>query len=333
MHTMDIGEMYEDNNNHCEISVIVPCYNVGNYIESLLKSLEEQVFKKFEVLFINDGSTDNTALILNQLCSNLPYKHLIIEKENGGPGSARNVGLEHASGKYVFFVDGDDYLYPHSLSKLIELMTDGVDLAIGAFVDSNDNLRTFPHIENRDKWMSKTMTIGCLTLINKLYRKSIIDKYHLRFDTTIRNGEDHLFTASYLYHCTGKMAVTDYAVYFYNYNPMSISHIISTTKTFSPWIAESVFSAVKIYELLKDEISPSALKELRYDSYHKYRRIRHEAHVQKCRDKLFYDTIYKEIRKIIPVREMVFFGIRRRADIIFNSLKNKILKNVYNKKL
>ena len=296
----------------------------------MLQSLDEQDYEDFEVIFVNDGSTDNTSIAIQQFCENpthaLNHRHWLIEQVNGGAGSARNAGLEAAVGELIFFVDGDDYIFPQTLSKLAELMTPEVDLAVGAFESSDHSLVCFPHINNREQWLQATIAKGALTLWNKMYRRSIIEDNNIRFDTTTRKSEDHLFTAEYLIHSTGRILVTDYIVYHYNWNPMSISHISMTTKTFSSWIADSVYAAARIYRLMEGKLNEKTLRELRYDSYQKYRRIRHEAHQHHCKDKAFYDGIYLEMRSIMPVREMVIFSIRRRFSIYVQSIKRKWLK-------
>ena len=313
-----------------KVSVIVPCYNVGEMIRLLLLSIEQQDYENFEVLFVDDGSTDDTLSILqkfiNNSSPNLRHKLKLIEKTNGGVGSARNVGLDAADGDLIFFVDGDDFLLPKSLSKLAELMTEGVDITVGAYEDNEYFVNSFPHIDDREKWLQATIAKGALTLWNKMFRRSIIEKNNLRFDTTTKKSEDHLFTAEYLANSKGRIAVTDYPVYHYVFNPMSVSNISMTTNTFAPWIADSVYVAVRIYKLLENHLSKATLRELRYDTYHKYRRIRHEAHVHQCKDKLFYDNIYAALRSVMPVREIVWFAIRRRVSIIYQSAKRKIRK-------
>lgn len=312
-----------------KISVIVPCYNVGNLVQPLLLSIEEQDYKNFEVIFINDGSSDNTSDVLREFCRKSIHRSQLklIEQENKGVGNARNVGLDAAEGELVFFVDGDDYIFPQTLSRMAELMTDGIDIVAGAFRNHDNSISSFPHIENKEKWLRATIAKGGLTLWNKMFRKSIIDKNQIRFDTTVKKSEDHLFTAKYLMYSTGRVAVTDYAVYHYNQNPMSISNISMTTRTFSPWIADSVYVAVKIYKLLEGRLSSGTLRELRYDTYHKYRRIRHEAHLHKCKDKLFYNRMYTELRTIMPIHEILVFAVRRRISIITKSISRKIKKH------
>lgn len=101
----------------CKISVIIPVYNVEEYIETCLKSIEEQTFEDFEAIIVNDGSKQNEKeIILKYVEKDGRFRY--IEKENGGQGSARNLGVREAKGEYVFFVDSDDYIDRECLRKL-----------------------------------------------------------------------------------------------------------------------------------------------------------------------------------------------------------------------
>ncbi len=92
------------------ITIIVPFYNSGEYIRNSVESIKKQTSQNFEVLFINDGSTDNSKKILKELLIDSDINYKIIDKENGGVSSARNVGIIEAKGDYVFFLDSDDFI-------------------------------------------------------------------------------------------------------------------------------------------------------------------------------------------------------------------------------
>ena len=111
-----------------KISVIIPVYNTEKYIEKCLESLAKQTMQDFEVIIVNDGSTDNSKKVIKDYMknSNLDIKYL--EKENGGLASARNYGIEHASGKYISFFDSDDYLDKDLYKNLEKYMDEDIDL-------------------------------------------------------------------------------------------------------------------------------------------------------------------------------------------------------------
>ena len=102
------------------ISIVIPVYNIGKYLGTCLDSLINQTFEDFEAICVNDGSKDDSLKILEEY-SKKDSRIKIITQENGGSGSARNNGLSLAQGKYVQFLDGDDYFEPEMLEKLFNL--------------------------------------------------------------------------------------------------------------------------------------------------------------------------------------------------------------------
>lgn len=103
------------------VSIIVPVYNVEKYIQQCLYSLLNQDFKDIEIIAINDGSTDNSLAILNEIND---ARLVILTQENQGQSSARNFGLKHARGEYILFVDADDYLELNTVGKLVEELSE-----------------------------------------------------------------------------------------------------------------------------------------------------------------------------------------------------------------
>ena len=97
------------------IDVIVPVYNRAYCIENLIATLEKQTFRDFHVIFVDDGSTDNSCDIINNLLPKASFPYTLIKKENGGAGSARNAGLRAATAEWISFIDSDDGLHPEFL--------------------------------------------------------------------------------------------------------------------------------------------------------------------------------------------------------------------------
>ncbi|WP_319370805.1 glycosyltransferase family 2 protein [uncultured Ilyobacter sp.] len=126
------------------ISVIIPFYNIGDYIKKTVRSLESQTYKNFEVLFINDGSTDNSLEILEKLLKNVDFNYKLINlPKNKGVSNARNTGLVLAEGDYLYFLDADDYLTDNAFEKVMEMFAaENLDTVFFQFrrVDENENL-------------------------------------------------------------------------------------------------------------------------------------------------------------------------------------------------
>ena len=93
-----------------KVSIIVPVYNVENYLEKCLNSLVAQTLQEIEIVVVNDGSTDNSQAIIQDFQSRFPDKIKTFQKQNGGLSDARNFGLKHSSGEFIGFVDSDDYV-------------------------------------------------------------------------------------------------------------------------------------------------------------------------------------------------------------------------------
>ena len=115
------------------ISVIVPVYNTSNYLVRCLDSIKEQTYRNYEVIIINDGSTDNCQSIIEEYVNN-NRQFRCFYKENGGLASARNLGIKKSRGEYIYFVDSDDYILNKSLEIMVnEIVKNEADMAICSF--------------------------------------------------------------------------------------------------------------------------------------------------------------------------------------------------------
>lgn len=136
------------------ISVILPVYNVEPYIRSCLDSLSKQLYKNFEVLMVNDGSTDNSGVICQQYADS-DKRFRYFEKENGGLSDARNFGIKESKGEYITFVDSDDWITEEYLLFLIEtLEKEQSDIVVSGYsqYDESDGLFYF-HIYESDYYI------------------------------------------------------------------------------------------------------------------------------------------------------------------------------------
>ena len=117
-----------------KISIIVPIYNVEYYIEDCVKSILGQSYRNLEIIFVNDGSTDNSIDILKDLISN-DHRCSIVSQKNGGLSSARNKGLSVSTGEYVTFIDSDDFLKESYIEELYKnLINNLADISIAGFI-------------------------------------------------------------------------------------------------------------------------------------------------------------------------------------------------------
>ena len=201
------------------LSVIIPVFNCERFIEKCLQSLLNQSYQDFEIIVIDDGSTDASLHKAESVLAQ--WSHCaILHQENQGASAARNSGISCAQGEWITFVDGDDYLAPDYLEHLIN-EADDCDLLVSGIIfmkgDKEDH-RTLPpndtcRVANlkQDKGYYLDYAISP---VGKLFRKEIIDKNHLRFDENLMVAEDRDFNIDYLSRAE-KLRLIPYAGYYY----------------------------------------------------------------------------------------------------------------------
>ena len=241
-----------------KFSIIVPVYNSEKYLKLCIESILNQKNTDFELLLINDGSKDGSINIINEYVKN-DKRVILINKENGGASSARNMGLDFAKGEMIVFIDSDDTVGPNYLNDL-EFQYDEEFVQCGVKILENDYLKPImTHdeiflnynrfwLESRQQWPS----MCCLS-------KKIIDENHLRFNEDLIMGEDGLFNHIYISKCK-KIRRTNKCEYFYNNeNLNSVSH------KFYPNRLEQQLLLIKE---LEHNFSDYDLYRIRWDYWH-----------------------------------------------------------------
>lgn len=189
------------------ISVIMPVYNAQQYLEETVKSLQEQTFSDYEVIFVDDASTDASLEILNRTVQTDPRFRVLQQKE-GGAGAARNLGFSHARGEYSIFLDSDDLFSPVLLEKMYAAITEAqADIAACNFSRIDVNGKETQHEGVHVKWIPNGLTVFSYrdtpdyimrvinpTPWNKLYRTDFIREKGLKFDE-ISSTNDIAFAA------------------------------------------------------------------------------------------------------------------------------------------
>lgn len=217
------------------ISVIVPVYNGEKTIKDTLKSILAQTYKDIEVIAVNDGSTDNTRQVLEELAEN-DDRIKIINKENGGVSSARNAGLRAANGDYITFLDADDAIEPDMYKLLIDAMEKySVDIAHCGYKRIEDGKEVFKSASNKVVEQTHDEALVCAIegklfnggVWNKLYKRNLLDGVF--FDESIKINEDLL--VNYLaFKNADKSVYIDSAKYIYNMQSESATHSVKKIK-------------------------------------------------------------------------------------------------------
>lgn len=192
-------------NEEIETSIIIPNYNGSKYIEKCLQSIENQTYDKYEVIIIDDGSTDESVKIIEKYIKNSNIKIIFIQQFNQNAAVARNRGLEIAKGKYLYFIDSDDELYDENSLKIITDEIGDNDILVGNYVsiDEKDNL--ISEYNNNQEIVSENKSVYKYDDIspvpsNKLYKTDIIRKHKLYFGN-VKIGQDLDFYLKYLQFC------------------------------------------------------------------------------------------------------------------------------------
>ncbi len=237
------------------ISVIVPCYNTGDTVLETMASLENQTFRGFEIIFINDGSTDETLRLLNDFAEKTKLDVRIVTQENKGVSSARNRGIAEAKNDYLAFLDADDIWDPRFLECMAASADSGTDVSYCMYTRDLNVVRTSPPflpectIVTSDQAMRDLLyQMNRYSFFCYLYRKETIQTYQLLFDEATKFGEDREFIWKYLCH-TENAAKIDCPLYGYRKNSLS------ATSTCPGWRKTDLLQAIKRAELYMETIN------------------------------------------------------------------------------
>ena len=207
------------------LSIIIPVYNNENYLRPALQSVLAQTYPDFEVLVIDDGSTDGSLAICREFAQK-DDRLRVIQKENGGVSSARNRGLEEAAGQYIAFVDGDDCIDPEMYTTMITILQDtGADLVDCRVIKESQYMQQ-PYeegdVEVSDHPLEYLSKKGYFidSSLNKVYRRDFIG--HTRFDEGISYSEDKLFVTELIFKAK-RMALVSNVFYHYIQHGDSLS--------------------------------------------------------------------------------------------------------------
>ena len=240
-----------------KVSVIVPVYNVENYIRDMLLSVQNQTFKDFEVILINDGSTDNSQDIIEEFCrADKRFKCYV--QENGGVAAARNNGLAMATGDYVIFYDPDDYIPKNAIKKLYSaVLKNDADMAVGVMRErrpgecrynaSTIRLGRKKIIDKYDKDL-----LWSFSVCNKIFNRKMIIENGFSFEK-LKHAEDALFLFNCIF-AAKKIAGCNACVYEYKFRPFWESK--SATQMMKKSYLEDVIIALdKIEVIISKNIS------------------------------------------------------------------------------
>lgn len=243
-------DLHKETNMDELVSVIVPVYNVEKYLNECMNSVVQQSYKNLEIILVDDGATDSSG----DLCDEWEKKDnriTVIHKKNAGLGFARNSGLEVVTGKYVMFIDSDDYIHHDMIETLVRkvkisqsdtvfcglsrVYTDGTIIGEESFYDN----QTFVGTDVVDKVLLEM--VGStpeqqsdanlyMSVWHAVYSMDIIQKYHIEFPSEREiMSEDIVFHIDYLRHAQRVTYIKD-CLYFYRMNPQSLTQVFDKNR-------------------------------------------------------------------------------------------------------
>lgn len=235
-----------------KVSVIIPVYNVENYLRKCLNSLVNQTLKDIEIIVVNDGTLDNSQEIIDEYVKKYPKKVVSIIQENGGQGAARNTGLLHAKGEYIGYVDSDDYVEENMYEELYKkAKEEDSDIVI---CGNNVVKENYEFLSKED--VDKEFLLGKMAVWNKIYKKNIIVDNKIQFRSKVWY-EDLDFTMK-VYFSSKKISYVDKPLYNYllregsTMNNNNIKKNLELIEAFDSLI--DYCKDKKIYNKAKDEI-------------------------------------------------------------------------------
>jgi glycosyltransferase involved in cell wall biosynthesis len=213
--------MAQCTNNNPLLSVVIPMYNCAPVITRCLDSID---YPDCEILVINDGSKDNSAEVVTQYAATHPNVRLV-NKENGGASSARNLGIQEAKGKYIAFIDADDFWFPNGIARIVELAEKEDADIVKYIIRHVENGQPLPQmdlancemhaeiIEGRGKALERC-DISDYHVVDAVFKRSVIIDNNIRFQTDLHLHEDDVFMGMFYCHAM-KVVSTDMPLYCY----------------------------------------------------------------------------------------------------------------------
>ena len=311
-----------------DVSIIIPVYNAEQFLRECLDSVLAQDYSDYEVIIVNDGSTDGSRVIIDEYCRS-DERFYCIDQNNMGVSCARNTGIDAAEGEYILFLDADDMLGADTLSDLMPIaMSNDLDMI-------NMNWNRIPYnpqnplrvqgirkdavIERSEFLRYYVANIMQLMFLRTFYKKRVINDNHIRFKT--KYAEDILFNMHALLYCE-RFYFASKENYFYRKSMDGLIYTYFDSKTM---IIERSKSAIEMLKLIGtaplDTLSLSQLNDLKCEIM-KFAGHRYESFQKRL-------LIGNITAFVLPAGEKIaFWGSGKRAVRYYNALKNHCLSGV-----
>lgn len=318
-----------------DISVIVPVFNVENYLEKCIKSIINQAYKNIEIILIDDGSTDKSGIICDKFAQK--YSNIkVIHKKNGGLSSARNKGIEIAKGRYLSFIDSDDWIEQNFYNELIN-SADKYEAEIviankveyieknGKYIKSNDNDIL---IFNSEQIIEKYIEGKWIAAWDKIYKKELFND--CKFPVGVLNEDEAIMVK--IFNKANKIIYNPKAIYFYRKRVSgSITSDNSNLQNYFDWINHSLenykFIKINYPSLYKKAFARhlnSLIWTMHYISYRNDNKYNKEKLwiKRKLIDNIFIILFSKQISKTSKISTVCMIL----NDKLYSSIRKKLRK-------
>lgn len=250
------------------VSIIIPVYNTAPDLATCIESVRRQRYQNIEVLLVNDGSSDASLTICEMYAKRDP-RFCVIDKENSGVSATRNLAIEHAHGKYLQFLDSDDWLDINATRLLVERAEEtNVDLVISHFCRVTDDKTTVYGFLQTTRVMDQRLFARQLldepasfyygVMWNKLYRRDLIMQHGIRCDESLHWSEDFQFNLEYFRYASTFCALQT-PIYYYRKRDKSLTSALSlghtvTTKLELFEFYRDLYTQLGLYEQFKPQV-------------------------------------------------------------------------------
>ena len=336
-----------------KVSVIIPIYNVEGYVSKCMESLLSQTFSDFEILCIDDASADHSVRVIREFQQKDPRIRLL-QQEHAGVSAARNLGIANARGRYIAFVDGDDWLASDALEKLVTAAeSKNADIVVSSAEVHFENPQPEDSRRNASLVRALTVSEGVMEgdswdiisqpgswpfLWNKLIRRELITENAIAFSPTLALGEDGAFLVT-LFQYAGRVAFIPDALYHYRYQrkaSATVNLFQSQYTRFSQHIqvARVLLETFKVRNLLDEKILNWVVQFLYYDFAHlagpgkkgfsqELKEISREYELEKFKNSLGFIEKRRLKRLTTPVEDT---KVRHLYGLVEMKIENRILR-------
>lgn len=317
-----------------KVSIIVPAYNVENYLATCLDSLIRQTYSKVEIVIINDGSTDNTHSIIRTYASK--YQNIIvINQNNQGLSEARNAGIMKASGEYICFVDSDDWIANNTIQKAFEFLDKKTDVVLWGYIKEFPGFSMCQPLCREVERYSKQNILSLLQRIvgpvdyqlkhpelvdsyitawGKLYKASIIKEHEIKFVSTKEIGtEDLLFNVQYFFWVKNAIILPDCLNHYRKNNSTSLTsnykpQLFSQWKSLQNFVYQNIKGNALLEEAFYNRIACTMIGLGLNEASAKFSYKQHKENILEILNDSCYKTAFRRLKySRLPIYWKIFF--------------------------